>query len=175
MLDNKNGNAQQKKLLVWKLCARWSLNFLWGHLGWTFMMYNAHCPLEYRLPTEATIKCSGCGIALLAVSYKYSHFKPFPAHIRKTRRFSHFFAQFGASRTIFCKISSIKPTIYWKIELSLDNWGEFRQNWVQFRQLGWVKTKNWFSQDNWDEFRQKLGSVYTIESSLNKKLVEFRQ
>ena len=33
MLDYKNGNAQQKNLVL-KRCARWSLNFLRGNLGW---------------------------------------------------------------------------------------------------------------------------------------------
>ena len=49
---------------------------------------------------EATIKCIGGEIALLAVSRTYSHYKPFPAHICTTSSFSHFFAQFGAFRTI---------------------------------------------------------------------------
>ena len=92
--------------------------------------------------SEAMINCSGCRIALLTVSRTYSHFKPFPAHIRTTIRFSHFFAQLMELHAQFCTISSIKTGI------SLDNWGEFRQ---------------------------KLGSVYTIGSSLDKNWVQFGQ
>ena len=71
-----------------------------------------------QLKAEATIKCSGCGIVLLAVSRTYSHFNPFPAHIRTTSLFSHFFAQFGASRTVLHNFK-------YKNQQSIEKWVEF--------------------------------------------------
>ena len=58
---------------------------------------------------------------------QFSHFKPFPAHIRTISRFSHYSAQFGASRTILHNSKYKKLIIYRKTGVSLDNWVEFRQ------------------------------------------------
>ena len=80
---------------------------------------------KFVFMTEAAIKCGRCEIALLAVSRTYSHFKPFPAHIRTTSRF---LAQFGASRKILHNFKYEKSTIYRETGLSLDTWVEFRQN-----------------------------------------------
>ena len=74
-----------------------------------------------KCQSEATFKC---GITLLAVSRTY------------TSRFSHFFALFGASRTI------------------LHN---FKKNWAEFRQLGRVETNAGVSSNTWVKLRQKLG------------------
>ena len=64
--------------------------------------------------SEATIKCGGCGIALLAVSRTYSRNQSF----------------FALLRTKFCTNFKLKkPSIYRKTCLRLE------KNWVKFRQL----------------------------------------
>ena len=45
-------------VLVWKRCARWSLNFLCGHLNWTVSLF-AHCPLNIGRFFFATHDFSG--------------------------------------------------------------------------------------------------------------------
>ena len=77
---------------LWKVTYSVSYGDIFSSLIFIDNCFDMNCGSE----SEATIKCGGCGIALLAVSRTYSHFKPFPANIRTTSHFS----QFGASRTI---------------------------------------------------------------------------
>ena len=117
------------------------------------------------LVAEAKIKYGVCGIALSAVSRTYSHFKPFPAHIRTTSRFSH---------NLELPLYTIYPIVArraWPTGCI----GRVRRASKGILHTRASRTISSIKTNNYGEFRQKLGSVKTIGSSLDTSGGQFRQ